>query len=221
MLKGKIAPSMMCAKIFETQETVKTFEKHNIEYLHIDVMDGSFVPNFQLGIDYIKQLREVSTIPLDVHLMIDRPQDKLAWFAPKEKEYFSIHYEATAHPQRVLQQIRDFGAKPMIALNPSTPLCVLEDILDYIDAVLIMSVNPGYAGQALVASALPKITRLRKLLDDAGKHNVEIEVDGNVSFENAKLMKASGANIYVVGSSSVFHKDYTLEEGISKLRGII
>jgi len=208
----------MCASIADFKETLATFKKEGIELLHIDVMDGEFVPNFQLGTAFIEQVRKMSDIPLDIHLMINRPEDKLDWFGIKEGEWVSIHYESTNHVQRALARIKAKGAKAMLALNPATPLCVLEDVLDDLDAVLIMTVNPGFAGQALIPATLNKIKRLRGMLDDCGRSDILIEVDGNVSFENGKRMSEAGANIFVAGSSSVFHKDMTLTEGIRRLR---
>ena len=213
-----ISPSMMCADIGRIGETLDTFKKEGIELLHIDVMDGEFVPNFQLGTAFIEQVRKMSDIPLDIHLMINRPEDKLDWFGVREGEWVSVHYESTNHVQRALARIKAKGAKAMLALNPATPLCVLEDVLDDLDAVLIMTVNPGFAGQALIPATLDKIKRLRGMLDDCGRSDILIEVDGNVSFENGKRMSEAGANIFVAGSSSVFHKDMTLAEGIRRLR---
>jgi len=217
-MNGKITPSMMCAGLLELDETLKVFKKTGIEYLHIDVMDGVFVPNYQIGTDYIKKLRTLTSIPLDIHLMITQPEQKIEWFDFLPNEYVSIHYESTVHVQRTLQKIRDTGARTMLALNPATPLCVLEDVLDDLDAVLIMTVNPGYAGQKLVPQTLNKISRLKKWLQESGHPQIEIEVDGNVSFENAAKMRTAGADLFVAGSSSVFHKDYTLEAAIAKLR---
>jgi len=150
--------------------------------------------------------------------MIDKPEDKLDWFDIQEGEYVSVHYESTNHVQRTLTEIQQRGARAMLALNPATPLAVLEDCLPDIDAVLLMTVNPGYAGQKLVQQTLEKITRLRKWLDDAGYAIIKIEVDGNVSFDNAKKMRDAGADIFVAGSSSVFHMEMTLEGAIAKLR---
>ena len=217
-MKTEICPSMMCADIFDLQNVVSIFEKNNIDYLHIDVMDGSFVPNFTLGTDYCRLLKERTDIPLDIHLMIDRPEDKTDWFPIGKNDYVSVHAESTNHLQRALARIRDKGAKPMAALNPATPLCMIENVLDDIDAVLIMTVNPGYAGQKLIPSTLKKIEETRAFLDSRGYTETEIEVDGNVSFENAVRMKKAGANMFVVGSSGIFNKDFTLEEGIEKFR---
>lgn len=213
-----ISPSLMCASIANFRETLDTFDKEEIELLHVDVMDGEFVPNLQLGTAFIEQVREMSGIPLDIHLMINRPEDKLDWFGIRPGEWVSVHYEATSHVQRALARIKDRGAKAVLALNPATPLCVLEDVLDNLDGVLIMTVNPGFAGQTLIPAALGKIERLRNMLDERGKSGVLIEVDGNVSFENGTRMSEAGANVFVAGSSSVFRKDMTLSEGIKKLR---
>lgn len=220
-MNGKITPSMMCAGLLELGETLKIFKKTGIEYLHIDVMDGVFVPNYQIGTDYIKKLRTLTSIPLDIHLMITQPEQKIEWFDFQPNEFVSIHYESTVHVQRTLQKIRDTGARTMLALNPATPLCVLEDVLDDLDAVLIMTVNPGYAGQKLVPQTLDKISRLKKWLQESEHPQIEIEVDGNVSFENAAKMRTAGADLFVAGSSSVFHKDYILEAAIAKLREAI
>jgi len=209
---------MMCADIFRMPEIIDTFEKQKIEYLHIDIMDGHFVPNFTLGTDYCKALKKRTSIPLDIHLMVEEPEVRLEWFPIGEGDYVSVHAESTKHLQRVLSRIRSLGAKPMAAINPATPLDTLKYVLDDIDAVLVMTVNPGYAGQKLVPSTLTKIAELRKMLDENGFGHVEIEVDGNVSFENAVKMRDAGANIYVVGSSSVFSPEFSLDEGIIKLR---
>jgi len=218
--KIKIAPSMMCADIFKLQETIEIFEKNSIDYLHIDVMDGSFVPNYTLGTDYCRRLRQKTNIPLDIHLMIEKPEDKLAWFEPSPGDYVSVHVESTPHIRRALDRIKAFGAKPMAALNPGTPLSALDEICGIIDAVLIMTVNPGYAGQTVIKSAMEKIGRTREYLDSRGFRNVGIEVDGNVSFENAVEMYRLGADIFVAGSSSVFSSAGSLDANIEKLRCI-
>jgi ribulose-phosphate 3-epimerase len=204
MASVKLSPSMMCADLFHLAETIKVFEEHQISYLHMDVMDGSFVPNLMLGTDTIRQIRQATKIPLDIHLMIEEPGEKLEWFDPRGGDYVSVHAETTRHLQRVLTKIRALGAKPMAAINPATPLSVIEEVLCDIDAVLIMCVNPGYAGQKLVPQTLEKIRRLRTLLDERGFNNVEIEVDGNVTLENALKMREVGANIFVAGTSLLF-----------------
>jgi ribulose-phosphate 3-epimerase len=215
-MSGKIAPSVMCADFLRLEKTLRLFEALNVEYLHVDIMDGSFVPNYTLGTDFVRALRAAASIPLDVHLMIDEPERKIDWFGFRPGEYVSIHYEATKHVQRALARVKDTGAKAMLALNPATPLCVLEDVLPDLDGVLLMTVNPGYAGQRLIPQIIDKIARLRAMAPD-----IEIETDGNVSFENAKRMRAAGATLFVAGSSSVFSKDADLAANTQKLREII
>lgn len=216
-MKNKIAPSMMCADIFKLRETVDTFEKCGIELLHIDVMDGVFVPNLQLGTDYTRQLKNGSRIPVDIHLMIENPERHLASFAFGEGDYVSIHYETTKHVQKVLQAIKDRGAKALLAINPATPVEVAIDVLDDIDGFMLMTVNPGFAGQKMVPHAIDKIARARAFLDANGKKDAEIEVDGNVSIPNAIRMKAAGANIFVAGTSAVFMGD-SIENNIANFR---
>ena len=217
-MQAKISPSMMCAGLFELERTVRDFEKNNIEYLHIDIMDGSFVPNFTLGTDYVKNLRKLTNIPLDVHMMIERPEEKIGWFDFQPGEFAAVHWESTPHVQRALAAIRAAGAKPMLALNPATPVSVLEYVLEDLDGVLVMTVNPGFAGQKLVPQTLKKITQVKELLQKAGRTDVEIEVDGNVSFPNARLMRDAGADIFVAGTSSIFNDNMPMEEATRKFR---
>ena len=212
---------MMCADCLHLASVLDIFQRNNVEYLHIDVMDGHFVPNYTLGTDYCRALKKASDIPLDIHLMVEEPENKIPWFPIGKDDLVSVHAESTRHLQRALALIRQMGGKPLVALNPATPLVMIENVLDDIDGVLIMTVNPGYAGQKLVESTLVKIRQLRNYLDKNGYTNVEIEVDGNVSFENTVRMKDAGANIYVTGSSGIFRHDLTLEEGIGKMREII
>ena len=171
-----------------------------------------------LGTDSIKQLRKISNIPLDIHLMIEQPEDKLSWFDLQPGEWVSIHTESTRHLQRALTRVREYGAKPMVALSPATPLCMIEDVLPDVDGVLLMTVNPGFAGQKLVPQMVNKVARLRKLLDETGYEHLRIEVDGNVSFENIGALRRAGADIFVGGTSSMFHKDHTVSENVAHVR---
>lgn len=217
-MKKQISPSVMCVDFFNLAETISEFERQNIEYIHVDIMDGVYVPNFTLGTDFIKQLKKHTKIPMDIHLMIENPESKLDWFEFGEGDYVAIHYETTKHLHKAVAAIRAKGAKPMVAINPATPISVLENILDDVDAVLVMTVNPGFAGQKLIPSTLGKISALRKYLDKNGYENIEIEVDGNVSFENARLMSDAGANIFVAGTSSIFKAEQSMAENTAKLR---
>lgn len=217
-----MSPSMMCINAWlDGRQVIETLEKNRIELMHVDVMDGHFVNNLMLGTDAIKHLRKSSRIPLDIHLMVEEPETKLAAFAIHPGEYVSVHAESTRHLQRVLAQIREYGAHPVVALNPATPLCVLEDVLPDLDGVLIMTVNPGFAGQKLVPQTLEKITRVRRMLDEANRQDAVIEVDGNVSFDNAVRMRRAGADIFVCGTSSIFHKDAPMEENIRRFRDAV
>lgn len=214
-----ISPSLMCCNFFQLQECIATMEREKIEYLHMDVMDGVFVPNFTLGTDFIKQVKKNTAIPLDLHLMLNQPESKLDFFDFGEGDIVSIHAEATQHLHLALQKIKKRGAKAFVAINPATPIYVLEEVLGEIDGVLLMTVNPGFAGQKLVNNGLHKIEKLRAYLDENGRREVLIEVDGNVSIENATLMSQVGANIFVAGTSSIFKTD--LAEGIRALRHAI
>jgi ribulose-phosphate 3-epimerase len=208
---------MMCIDYARIGETLALFADLGVEYLHVDVMDGVFVKNYTLGTDFCRQLRRMSSIPLDIHLMITEPEWKIAWFDVQPGEFVSVHAEATDHLERALAGIRQMGGRPMAALNPATPLCALDYVLDDIDAVLLMTVNPGFAGQKLIPATLGKIADCRKYLDERGHPGIRIEVDGNVSFSNAVKMREAGADLFVCGSSSVFSGD-DLAGNIRRLR---
>lgn len=205
MSNSKIAASMMCADLINLKETIHIFEQENIEYLHIDVMDGEFVPNFGLGVDYIRGLRDLTSIPLDIHLMVKDPEYKLQWIGIEDTDIVSIHYESTYQVQRVLDWLVPFGCKRFLALSPATPLYVLEEVLDYIDGINLLMVNPGFAGQKIVPSTLEKARKLKAFLIEHGKENIVVEVDGNITPENGNKLRKLGASIFVAGTSSIFH----------------
>ena len=220
-MKKKISPSVMCADFFDLKNCIRQFEESKIDMLHVDIMDGSFVPNYTLGTDFVKILKANTAIPLDIHLMVENPESKLDWFQLSADDYVAVHCESTPHIHKAVAAVKNKGCRALAALNPGTPICALENITDDIDGVLVMTVDPGFAGQKLIPSALEKIKKLREYLDERGCDNIEIEVDGNVSFHNAALMNEMGANIFVSGTSGVFSKDGTIKENIAKLRGII
>ncbi|TWT25416.1 ribulose-phosphate 3-epimerase [Planomicrobium sp. CPCC 101110] len=221
-MKGKIAPSLMCVDLMNVERDIKILEEAEVDYLHIDIMDNHFVPNVTLGFDFIDAIRKITHLPLDIHLMIENPENSLSYIKNcSPKDIVSLHYESTPHIHRALALVKGLGAKAGVAINPGTPIQVLEDLLPDIDVVLVMTVNPGFAGQQLVPATLNKISKLRKMLDESGHGHIEIEVDGNVSFEKAKLMYECGADIYVGGSSSVFHKDSSILENSQKMREIV
>lgn len=222
MEKSKISASMMCADLVNLKETIKIFEEENVEYLHIDVMDGEFVPNFGLGVDYIRGLRGLTNIPLDLHLMVKDPEYKLQWIGIAPSDIVSIHYESTYQVQRALDWLAPYKCKRFLAINPATPIYVLEEVLDYIDGINLLMVNPGFAGQKIVPSTLKKAARIQKFLKEHGREDIIIEVDGNITLENGNKLRKLGASIFVAGTSSIFMGDVDkYSDNISNLRKAI
>jgi len=219
-MKGKISASIMCADFRNLEREVKLLEKLGIDYLHFDIMDGHFVPNFTMGPDILIAIREITDMPFDIHLMIEKPENFIDLFELKKGDLVSVHQESTYHLQRVLQKIKDKGAGTAVALNPATPVEMIKYVLSDIDMILIMTVNPGFAGQKLVPATLDKIQEVKQLIN-LNKLSIEIEVDGNVSFENAKKMRLCGADIFVAGTSSLFNRSIGLEVASEKLKNAI
>lgn len=219
---GKISASMMCADLIHLKETINLFEENYIDFLHIDIMDGEFVPNLGLGVDYIRNLRRFTNIPLDLHMMVHRPEEKLEWLGIQPSDCVSLHYESTAHVQRALEQIRKYSCKVMLAINPATPVFSIEEVLEYIDGVTLLTVNPGFAGQKLIHSCIKKAEKLKNLLVDSGFPDMLVEVDGNISFDNARIFKDRGADIFVAGTSSIFSGSIEyMKDNILHLQSII
>lgn len=222
MKKAYISPSLMCVDLMNVQKDIEVLEEAGVDYLHVDMMDNHFVPNITLSVDFMKALKKITRIPLDIHLMIENPEQtiRLLDFCDSN-DIISVHYESTVHVQKALNTIKSMGVKVGIALNPGTPVSVLQDLLPDLDIVICMTVNPGFAGQKLIPATLNKISRLRDMLNKEGYPKILIEVDGNVSFENAVKMHDVGADIYVAGTSSIFKKEGTVGENTQKFREII
>lgn len=197
------AASVMCANLARLEDDLKALEDSHCDELHFDIMDGLFVPNFTLGFDMINAVRRCCRLPCSAHLMISRPEDYIDRFAEAGCGSITIHVESCAHPQFLLARIRDVGASPGIALNPATPLTRLDYLLEFVDRVLLMTVDPGYAGQKILPSAFERVRLLRENLDHR-RLATRIEVDGNINVRNAALLSRAGADIFVLGSSSIF-----------------
>ena len=196
-----VAPSILSADFANLASEIKRAEEGKADWLHVDVMDGHFVPNLTIGAPVVKSLRKNTRLPLDVHLMITDPDRYLEDFAEAGSTYVTVHAEACTHLQRTLSQIRKLNMKAGVALNPATPPDVLSYVLDDIDLVLIMSVNPGFGGQAFIPAVVPKVKVVRKMLDDAGRQDALISVDGGINAETAKLVTTAGAGVLVAGKS--------------------
>ncbi len=196
----KIAPSLLSANFANLEKDIKMLEAGGADMLHLDVMDGHFVPNITIGPPVVKAVKKVANIPLDVHLMISNPDFYVDAFMDAGADYLSLHVESTPHVHRVLQKIKARGIKAGVSLNPHTPVSFLENILDDIDLILIMSVNPGFGGQSFIPGSLRKIKQVRELLALNNSEHIEIEVDGGIKQDNIKEVSDAGCDIFVSGS---------------------
>jgi ribulose-phosphate 3-epimerase len=205
--RKKIAPSILSADFSRLGEEVKAVEKAGADYLHVDIMDGHFVPNITAGPLIVEALRRTTSLPLDVHLMIQNPDQFLADFIGAGADILTVHVEAVVHLHRTLTEIKKKGASAGVSLNPATPLCLVEPALEYADLVLVMTVNPGFGGQDFIPSMLPKIEQLRRLIDKKG-WTLELEVDGGIKVENIAQVAKAGADVFVSGSGIFKTNDY-------------
>lgn len=203
----KIAPSILSADFARLGEEVKAIEQAGADYVHVDVMDGHFVPNITIGPLIVEAIRPVTGLPLDVHLMIENPDRYIPEFASAGADIIVVHAEADRHLHRTVQLIKSLGKKVGVSLNPATSLTQLDMILPDLDLVLLMSVNPGFGGQSFIASCLDKITALRRRIDQLGL-TIELEVDGGVKIDNIESVAAAGADVFVAGSAVFGSGDY-------------
>jgi ribulose-phosphate 3-epimerase len=207
MVMGKIAPSILSADFSRLGEEIREVERAGADYIHIDVMDGHFVPNITIGPLVVKAARRITDLPLDVHLMISNPDAFIDAFAGAGATGITVHAEGPIHLHRTIQCIRSKGARPAVSLNPATPLDALEYILEDLDMVLLMTVNPGFGGQEFIPGVIPKIERLRERIERMGLAT-EIEVDGGINPKTISQVSEAGADVFVAGSAIFHSEDY-------------
>ena len=212
----KLAPSILSANFGRLGEQVVEATKAGADYIHIDVMDGHFVPNITIGASVVATLRHWTNLPLDVHLMIEAPGEQVNQFAEAGADIITVHIEACPHVHRVVQTIKELGVKAGVALNPGTPISTLNEVIPSLDLVLVMTVNPGFGGQTFIEAMLDKIARLRAELDRRGLV-AELEVDGGINAEVAPRVVTAGARVLVAGAA-VFDSGQTVEEALGKIR---
>lgn len=213
----KISPSILSADFTRLKDELKAVADAGADYIHIDVMDGRFVPNITIGPFIVEAVKRASNLPLDVHLMIEAPERYITDFAKAGSNIITVHAEATRHLHRTVQAIKEAGAKAGVSLNPATPVSSIEEILPELDLVLVMSVNPGFSGQSFIASSLKKIERIRKMISACGKA-VELEVDGGIKVSNIKEAVTAGADVFVSGSGVFGTPDY--KKTISAMKAV-
>lgn len=211
----EIAPSLLSANFYNLQDDLERLKKSGIKYLHLDVMDGNFVPNISFGLPIIKSVRKNTDFILDCHLMIEKPERYLEDFKNAGADILTVHQEATIHLQRTLAEIRRLGMKAGVSLNPSTSEETLKYIMDDLDLILIMSVNPGFGGQSYIEAVNEKIKRVRKMIDES-ERDIILEVDGGVNKDNIKELENLGVDLFVAGSAAF--KNSEIEKNIGGLR---
>ena len=220
-MKKLLSASLMCADLTNLITSVKELEKAGIDYLHIDIMDGTFVPNITLGFDLVNAIKKVTDIPLDIHMMVNEPSKFIDRMNLSENDILCIHYESEIHIHRTLEMIKNKGCKAGLAINPQTPVENIKHLTDYIDMLLIMTVSPGFAGQKMFMGAEKKVKEARKLLEEWNCSDTLIEVDGNISLPNGRKLSQCGADIFVLGTSSLFLKDKTIIDAAEDFKAVL
>lgn len=213
----KLAPSLLTADFGRLADAVAAAEAAGADWIHVDVMDGHFVPNLTMGPAAVAALRRATRLPLDVHLMVESPERLLPAFAEAGADWITVHVEACPHLHRTVQQIRELGARAGVSLNPATPTAALDEILPFVDLVLVMSVNPGFGGQRFIPTSIAKVERVRAELDRRALAGVELEVDGGVGPDNAAALATAGATVLVAGAA-VFNDRASVAENLAALR---
>ena len=212
----KISPSILSADLTRLADQVSEAEEAGVDYIHVDVMDGHFVPNITIGPMIVKALRPVTKLPLDVHLMIENPELYIEDFSKAGADIITVHQEASPHLHSTIQQIHDLGIRAGVSINPSTSVSTLDEIICEVDLVLVMSVNPGFGGQSYIHSCTSKILKVRRMLDNCGSL-ADLEVDGGVNVDTVKEVIGAGANAFVAGSA-IFNDKSSVAENVSALR---
>jgi ribulose-phosphate 3-epimerase len=213
----KIAPSILSADFTRLGEQIREAEEGGADWIHVDVMDGHFVPNITIGPLVAAAAKRATSLPIDVHLMIEHPERYVDAFADAGADYLTVHVETCPHLHRTIQQIRERGMHPGVTLNPATSLETLVEILPCVDLVLVMSVNPGFGGQSYIPASTDRIARIRRLLDERGLDHVELEVDGGVAPDTVRAVAAAGASVVVAGSA-VYNARASVAENLRRLR---
>lgn len=216
--KGKISASLMCANLINLNEDIKVLEEGEVDYIHIDIMDGHFVPNLTFGPDMVNALRKHTKLPMDIHLLMDYPRTIVRSMDINEDDIVSIHCECKESILQNVAFVKQKGAKFGLALNPDTEIEEIKKYLPYVDVILLMLIVPGFAGSTIIHGIMDKVGRTRRYLDETGFENIEISVDGSVDWERASNMRNSGASIFVGGTKGLFKTGHPLAESIVKFK---